>query len=95
MVELPVLHLQHQNAPARVHHAKVGVGVLWPHGHVVPEQVIVIEFVFEPLRQAALAAGHAGSAGAQRRYQSCHAGITPLGAVFCYGLIMPPKLVFG
>ena len=38
--ELPVFHLQDEDAAAGVEDAEVGVGALGAHGHVVPEQVV-------------------------------------------------------
>ena len=70
--EPPVFDLQHLDAPARVHDAKVWVGVTRTHRHVIPKQVVVIELLLKPLGQAAFAVGHTRYARAHRRNKSRH-----------------------
>jgi hypothetical protein len=43
-----VFDLQDQDAPARVQHDEVGVQLLRADGHVVPEQVVVVELLLQP-----------------------------------------------
>ena len=67
-----VLDLQNQDTPARVHDNEVRVLVLRADGHVIPKQVIGIELLLKAFGKAALAAGHARNATAQRWYECCH-----------------------
>jgi len=51
----PVLGLQDQHTAPRVQHHEIGLRLLWAHGHVVPEQVIVFELLLQAFGQAPLA----------------------------------------
>lgn len=51
---------------------------LHKHRHAVPEQVVVVELLLQPLGKPAFAAGHARNAGTDRRNKSRHAGVTNL-----------------
>ncbi|MCY1535241.1 hypothetical protein D9M68_706360 [compost metagenome] len=83
--EPEVLHLQDQDAPARVHDDKVRVLVLGADGHVVPEQVVGIELVFQPFGGAAFAGRHARYAAAEGGYQCGHGVVS-----ICFpGRMMP------
>ena len=71
----PVFHFQNQDAAPRVHHHKVWMEVFGAYGYVIPEQVVVVEFLFESLGQTPLAGGHAGNARTDCRNKSRHPGI--------------------
>src|SRR6185312_454688 len=68
-VGLPVLHFQHQQAAARVEHHEVGAALLEADRHVVPEQVVVFELLFQPFGHALLAAGHPWQAAVAGGYE--------------------------
>ena len=70
--EPPVLDLQHQQAAARMDHHEIRVREPGADRNVVPQPVVVVEFLLQPLGQAPLAAGHAGGAGAERGDEGCH-----------------------
>jgi hypothetical protein len=58
-VQVPVFGLQYQQPAPGVQHHKVRVGLLGANGHVVPQQVVVIQLLLQPLGQTPLAGGHA------------------------------------
>lgn len=58
-LEAPVLHLQNQQAAPRVHHHEVRVQMPGPDRHVIPEQIVFVEFLFKAFGESPLAAGHA------------------------------------
>ena len=68
-----VFDFQNQQPPAGVQHDEIGVQLLGTYGHVVPEQVVLIELLLQPLRQTSLTTGHTRNARAYRRYQCRHA----------------------
>ena len=70
--EPEVLDLQDQDASARVHDDEIRVQVLGPYSHVVPQQVVVVELLFQPLGCAALAGCHARDAAANGGDECCH-----------------------
>lgn len=72
-----VFDFQNQQAPAGVQHDEIRVQLLGADGYVVPEQVVVVEFVFQPLGQALFSKGHAPQARTQCRYQCRHAASCP------------------
>ena len=71
-VGLPVLHFQHQQAAARVEHHEVRMALLEPDRHVVPEQVVVLQLLFQPFGDTLLAAGHARQAAVAGWDECCH-----------------------
>jgi hypothetical protein len=71
-VQSPIFRLQNQRPSLRMDHHKVRVGLLRPHGHVVPQQVVVLQLLLQPLGQTALARSHARHAGAECRDQCRH-----------------------
>ena len=75
-VQMPVLGLQHQQTPSGVQHHEVRVCLFGAYGHVVPQQVVGIELLLQPLGQASLARG-IKCGRAYRRYQCRHAAGRP------------------
>ena len=71
-VGLPVLHLQHQQAATGMEDDEIGVALFQADRHVVPDQVVVLELLLQPLGNAFLAAGHARQAAAASRNECCH-----------------------
>src|SRR3954470_23402058 len=61
--QLPVLHLQDHQAAPGVEDDEIRLAVFQPDGYVVPEQVILIELLFEPLGDTLLACCHSRKAG--------------------------------
>lgn len=57
-VEPSILDFQHEQATARVEDNEVGMHIARPERHVVPEQPVGFELVFEAVGQTALATGH-------------------------------------
>ena len=53
-------------------HDEVGVRLLGADGHVVPDQVVVVQLLLQALAEAALALRHAGNAGADRGDECGH-----------------------
>ena len=86
---LALSNSMHHDAAARVRHAKVGVGVTWPHWHVVPEQVVILQLLRQPLGQTALARSHTRCAGADCRAQCCHVAVLGLCDIVLH--IMPSQ----
>jgi hypothetical protein len=72
-LEAPVLHLQDQQPAARVQHDEIGMRLSGADRHVVPDEVVVVELLFQPLGQPALALRHARDTGAEGRDQGGHA----------------------
>lgn len=77
VLQLPVLDLQHQDAAARVQDQEVGMRAAGADGHVVPEQVVVLELGLQALGQAAFARGHPGFAAVEGRNQGSHGRASP------------------
>lgn len=70
--DVPVFGFQDQRTPVRVQHHKIGVGLLGANRHVVPKQVVVFEFLLQPLGQALFAGRHAVQARAACGNLRCH-----------------------
>ena len=70
--QAPVLDLKDEQPAPWMQNNKIGMGVLWPDGHVVPGQIVVVELLLQPLGGASLPLRHAGDAGAQSGDDRCH-----------------------
>jgi hypothetical protein len=57
-IELPVLDLQHQQAPARMKHHEVRILGAFADGDVVPAPVVVFQLVFQSVCKALFTSGH-------------------------------------
>ena len=58
----PVLDFEYQHAAARMEYNEVRAPLPEPDGHVIPEQIIVFELLFEPFGKTLFATGHARKA---------------------------------
>lgn len=57
-IQLPVLHLQKQQATTGMKNDVIRIAPVAPHRGVVPDGVVILQQRFQPLPQAPLARGH-------------------------------------
>ena len=76
-IQPPVLGFKNQDAAAWVDHDKIRVRLFGTDGDVVPEHVVVIEFLLQPLGQTTLTCRHPTSAGSHCRNQYRHVVLLP------------------
>ena len=76
-VQMPILDFEDQQSAAWVKHDEVGVRALGADGHVIPEQIVVIELLLKPFGKTLFATRHARHATAQSRNEGGQTLIRP------------------
>lgn len=61
----PVFDFENQQPAPRMQNDEIRMSVFRADGHVVPDQVVIVELLLQALGRSALALRHAGDAGAQ------------------------------
>ena len=85
--KLPVFYFQNQQPAIRMQDDEIGVRMLGANRYVIPNQIIVFQLIFQPLRKAPLAAGHAGYATAEGGDERSHGQYVSLSCGLCLKII--------